>query len=110
MWQENKLFSVNLKGLDTQVGSKTWKECKIGFIRSEEIWSLQNNKSAATRPSFYILLKDVTDDNIGGSVVVITCSMTVNMVSTQLVILRILIWAENKFEGNEILPYSIPIF
>ena len=51
------------------MGSETWKKCKIGLFRPEEIRSLQNNKSAATRCSFYILLKDFTDDNIGHSVV-----------------------------------------
>ena len=51
------------------MGSETWKKCKIGLFRSEEISSLQNNKSAATQPSFYILLKDFTDDNIEHSVV-----------------------------------------
>jgi len=51
------------------VGSETWKKCNIGLFRPEEIRSLQNNKSAATQRSFYILLKDFTVDNIGYSVV-----------------------------------------
>ena len=66
-WQENRLFSVNLKVLDTQVGSETWKKCKIGLFRPEEIKPPQNGKSAATQCSFYIILKDFTDDNIGFS-------------------------------------------
>jgi len=64
-----RLFSVNLKVLDTQGGSETWKKCKIGLFRPEEIRSLQNNKSAAAQHSFYILLKGPTDDNVRHSVV-----------------------------------------
>jgi len=62
-------ISVNLKVLDTQVGSETWERCKIGLFRPEEIRSLQNNKSAVAQHSFYILLKYFTNDNIGHSVV-----------------------------------------
>jgi len=51
------------------VGSETWKQCKIGLFRPEEIQSLQKDKSAATQCSFYILLKDFTHDNIRHSVV-----------------------------------------
>jgi len=51
------------------VGSETWKRCKIGPFRLEEIRSLQNNKSATTQRSFRILLNEFTDDNIGHSVV-----------------------------------------
>ena len=51
------------------MGSGTWKRCKMGLFRPEEIRSLQNNKSAATRYSFRILLDGFTDDNIGHSVV-----------------------------------------
>jgi len=46
------------------VGSETWKKCKIGLFRPEEIQSLQNNKSAATQ----LLLKDFGDGGIGHSV------------------------------------------
>jgi len=46
------------------VGSETWKKCKIGLFRFEEIQWLQNNKSAATQLPF----KDFGDDNIGHSV------------------------------------------
>ena len=51
------------------MGSETWKMCKIRLFRPEEIRSLQNNKSAATQHSFYILSKSFTDDNVGHSVV-----------------------------------------
>ena len=51
------------------MGSETWRRCKIGLFRPEEIRSLQNNKSAATQSSCYILLKDFTDDNIGHPVI-----------------------------------------
>jgi len=46
------------------VGSETWKKCKIGLFRPEEIQSLQNNRSAATP----LPLKDFGNDNIGHSV------------------------------------------
>ena len=68
-WQENRLISVNLKVLDTQVDGETWRRCKIGLFRPEEIQLLQNNKSATTQLSFYIFLNDFIDDNIGHSVV-----------------------------------------
>jgi len=47
---------MNLKVLDIQVGSETWRKCKMELFRPEEIQSMQNNKSAATQRSFYILL------------------------------------------------------
>ena len=46
------------------MGSETWKKCKTGFFRPEEIQSLQNNNSAATQ----LPLKGFSDDNIGHSV------------------------------------------
>jgi len=51
------------------MGGETWKKCKIGLFRPEDIRLLQSNKSAATQCSFYILLRDFTDDNIGHSIV-----------------------------------------
>jgi len=56
-WQENRLFSVNLKALDTQVGSKTKKRCKMGLFRPEDIRSLQDNKSATNTALFLHFVK-----------------------------------------------------
>jgi len=49
------------------VSGETWKKCKIGLFRPEEIQS-QQNKSASSELSFYSLLKDFSDDSIGHSV------------------------------------------
>ena len=59
------LFSINLKVLDTQVGSETWNKCFSDLKKSDG----RRTISVATQRSFYILLKDFTDDNIGHSVI-----------------------------------------